>query len=802
MNLLISVVLLIHKLPRYCNGHRVSRIGSRVWLDNGRACLQTIYRDHARARLAAGARNGPSATAPVEITPAIDNTAIMTKFEILRSKLILTINLLFLVMIIAPAIALADGTALTLDDLFATPRLTGTTPSDVKWSPDSKHIAFTWNDEGRPEREVWLTSSNGQNVRRLDLKMEGQPVRDIAWQNDATMLGLSGENLWSSDLRSGRTTLVAAVGAGAGNLTVAPDGASAAFVRDGDLWLVDLSERSVRAATNLGIPSLSSLPKGRYSRAEREVGPGIWSGPSYAWSPDGKTIAVHVVDRREMRKVPFPNYLAEETAPNEVRRGYPGDPNEIRTVGLLDVATGELRFLDLPDPESNQDIDLSRSPDGGLLVDTAADTAIDRRIYTVDARTAKATEIWHSNRPSRMYTSFASAWHPDGKRVVFLSDIEDRYGLYAIEPTDTQFTPERLTDESYDVLGAPTVIASDNAIFYTGNGENPYEQHVYRIDTTAAPPRRITMLAGQNTGYPSPDGSSLAFIHSSDTSPPELYVTATDRGDAQRITHSPLASFDDQTWVEARYISFPSQVDDYTLHARIIEPPDMAKGRKYPVLFGPVYSNTARNRWAGNYSLVQQLLVKKGYIVVQVDSRGSNGYGRAFREEFLLGFAQDDIEDYASAVAFMETLPYVDPDRIGIWGSSYGGTLSVYSLLKKPGLFQVGVAAAAAVDPSFFGTDDVAIVRRPQTHPEVFENQAIRYAANLEDKLLFIHGMQDHVVPFKTTAVLAEELIRQGKDFDFAFAPGATHSWSREQHYEKYLFGKMIEYFDRHLRAP
>ena len=114
----------------------------------------------------------------------------------------------------------------------------------------------------------------------------------------------------------------------------------------------------------------------------------------------------------------------------------------------------------------------------------------------------------------------------------------------------------------------------------------------------------------------------------------------------------------------------------------------------------------------------------------------------------------------------------------------------------------MGVAAAAAVDPVFFGTDDVAIVRRPQTHPEVFERKALKHAANLEDKLLFIHGLQDHVVPFKTTAVLAEELIKQGKDFDFAFAPGATHGWSREQDYNRYLFGKMIEYFDRYLAEP
>ena len=291
-------------------------------------------------------------------------------------------------------------------------------------------------------------------------------------------------------------------------------------------------------------------------------------------------------------------------------------------------------------------------------------------------------------------------------------------------------------------------------------------------------------------------------MHNDDTSPNELYVASTKGGEPTRVTNSPLPAFTKRTWKAAEYVSFPSLVDDYTLHARILKPDNMEAGKKYPVIFGPVYSNTARNRWAGNYSLVQQLLVKKGYIVVQVDSRGSNGYGRAFREEFLLGFADQDIEDYASAVSYMESLDYVDPNRIGIWGSSYGGTLSVYTLLKKPGLFQVGVAAAAAVDPMFFGTDDVAIVRRPQTHPEIFERKALKYAGNLKDKLMFIHGLQDHVVPFKTTAVLAEELIKQGKDFDFAFAPGATHGWSRERNYDRYLFGKLIEYFDRYLVEP
>ncbi|WP_242610764.1 S9 family peptidase [Aquimarina brevivitae] len=693
----------------------------------------------------------------------------------------------------------AQENELTLDDVFTTPKLTGTTPSQPIWAPNSKHFAFSWNEPGVSGRGLWVSTSHGKEVRLLS-NAKSASVRDLAWVDANTILSLRGNHLWQTRLQQGEDSQYMPLETGAHNLSMAPSGKQVAYIKEGDLWLANLSSKQNRQLTEIGIASLSSLPKGRYSRPEREIGPGIWSGPTYKWSPDGQTIVFHVVDRREMRKVSFPDYLAEETNPNEVRRSYPGDPNEIRRVGLLDVASGQITYLDLPEPHANQVIDFNWSPNGTLLVDTASDTAVERKLYVVAPGASKLREIWRGVRESRMYTSFGSSWHPNGKQVVFLSDMGDRYGLYTIDASPSKDRPQLITDPSYDVLSAP--ISAGNAIFYAGNGVNPYEQHIYRVNMSGGKPEQLTQLAGRNIGYPSPNGQHLVFMHSNDIAPPELYVANSNGGDATRITHSPLPAFTERSWTAADYVSFPSLVDDYTLHARVLKPSNMQPGKQYPVIFGPVYSNTARNRWAGNYSLVQQLLVQKGYIVVQVDSRGSNGYGRAFREEFLLGFADQDIEDYASAVAYMESLDYVDPDRIGIWGSSYGGTLSVYSLLMKPGLFQVGVAAAAAVDPMFFGTDDVAIVRRPQTHPEIFERKALKYAANLEDKLLFIHGLQDHVVPFKTTAVLAEELIKQGKDFDFAFAPSATHGWSREQYYGRYLFGKLIEYFDRHLGTP
>jgi dipeptidyl-peptidase-4 len=160
-----------------------------------------------------------------------------------------------------------------------------------------------------------------------------------------------------------------------------------------------------------------------------------------------------------------------------------------------------------------------------------------------------------------------------------------------------------------------------------------------------------------------------------------------------------------------------------------------------------------------------------------------------------------DLDDLEDAVRWLARQPGVDPARIGVFGSSYGGTLTLHALFKKPGLFAAGVAGAPATDPRWFGPDDVAITRTPATHPEAFERgKAARYAEGLRDPLLIVHGMADDVVPFKTTADLAGQLVRLGKDFELEAGPTATHAWSRGPE-ARHLLGRLVEFLERHLRA-
>ncbi len=703
------------------------------------------------------------------------------------------------------AVAAAQTSApLTVERLVAQPSVTGTAPGAVAWSPDSQRVAFLWNDAAGRRCDIWIVEANGSTpTRATDEASVPAGISELAWTADATSLVfLSGGDLWRVPLGGTRkAAAVAKVGGEPWNLAVSPNGAHASFLKDGDLWLANLASGEVVQATRVGVPFVGTVQLGTYGRPDVEIGPYVWGGPTYVWSPDSRTIAVHYVDRRNVRKVPFPNYLGKETQPNEIRRAYPGDANEHRTVGLLSVETRQLNLLELPAPTENRIADFSWSPrTGQLLIDREADTAVDRWLDVVDPRSGERTQIWHDRRDTRIYNTVGSAWHSDGKRVVFLGDFGERYGLYLLTP-GSKAAPRLLTRAEFDVTAGPYVSGAARAIYYESNEPSPYERHVFRIPDGGGAATRITKLAGENQPFVSPDGRSVAVLHSDDVNPSELYLTDAQGGAARRITTSPPPEFRERQWARARYVTFPSRIDGYTLHARILEPRKLEPNRKYPVIFGAVYLNTVRNRWApGYYSTIQQLLVERGYIVIQVDVRGSTGYGRAFREEFLGDFAGEDLDDLESAAAYLKTVPHADTTRMGIWGSSYGGTLTVYSLLKKPGLFKAGVAGAAAVDPYFFGPDDVAIVRRPDSNPAAFERGAAQYAGNLRDHLLIIHGMADDVVPFKTTVKLAEELMRQGKDFDFAFAPAATHAWMSEPHYARYLLNKLVEHFDRYLQ--
>ena len=693
--------------------------------------------------------------------------------------------------------------SLTLDQVVQAAAITGSAPSGMAWSPDSRTLAFSWDSGGTGARHLWLVQHDGVQ-RRVLLRA---PVREFAWGSDSRVLhAVSGDalvrvTLPNRALPNGAADTIAIIGRDAHDFTPSPSGAQAAYLRDGDVWTVALTGLSStpRRLTQVGVPSIAKVPLGTYARLDREIGSGTWgtAAPAFAWSPDERSLAVHVVDRRAVRTVPFPYYLGDETQLNTLRRSYPGDANESRVVALVNVASGALTPLPFEDPTAVQILNYAWSPQGLLMVDRETDDATKRWVHVVRPGDAPRL-VYRDERASRIYTEHASAWSHDGKRVLLTTDRDDRYRVYAVSLTDS--TPVALTPSTHDVQGEAMALPG-GGIAWLSTAPVVAERHLWRAAPGKAP-MQVTRRAGTHRVTIAPDGRTVASLVSDDVTPPHLVLMPMSGGAEQVITPAGGAGLRAANLVAPRYVTIAGPGDVAgadSLRAKVWLPAAAQRGARVPVIFGPLYSNTVRNRWGGTYGLLQQLLVQRGYAVIQVDVRGSTGYGRAFREAFLIEWGGKDLDDLEATKRWLGAQAWADTSRTGIFGSSYGGLITVYSLFKRPGLFKAGVAGASATDPRFFGSDDVAITRRPQTHPDAFKRGALQYAGGLRDHLMLIHGLMDDVVPFKTTADLAEELMRQGKDFDLVIAPSATHGWTARPQHARYLLGKLVQHFDRHL---
>ncbi|MCL4847800.1 MAG: prolyl oligopeptidase family serine peptidase [Acidobacteria bacterium] len=720
------------------------------------------------------------------------------------------------------------STPLTVDRLTSQPLLAGTSPSRPVWAPDSRHLAFLWNDAARPFRDVWVVAAGADVPRRLtDLGRthpmapppDGDTLEALGAQASARAHGGVADLLWTPDstaivfvyrgdlfrvaIEGGDVQRLTRDGHGKSQVAYSPDGRFLSFLQGGDLWLWHLETGDLVQATSVAVPPVGRVPGARYQGNDVEFS-------SLSWSPDSQYVALEYNDRRDVRTENFPDYLGDGVRVERLRRDLPGENDHVRRLGIYGVMSGRVRFLDLPDPTDRRFSGFWWSPDGRhLLVDQSSEDVVDRYLLLVNPTDLSTRQIWHDAHERRTTRHWVSAWQTDSGGVLTVSDQDGRFRLWTTRLDAPR--PVRLTDGDWSVIGhrgppSLTVVPATREVFFVGTRQSPYERHVYRVPEGGGDVRQVTRLAGTHEPFVSPDGRTLAVLHSDDVTPPELYLIDLVAGTAeQRITHSPPEEFGRYPWVRPRYVTFRSRVDGYTLHARVIEPPGLDPTRKYPVILGPVYSNTARNAWAGtNGMLMQMLAIEGGYINLQVDIRGSVGYGRDFMNEFLGDYGGRDLDDLHSGVEYLISLGYVDPARIGIWGSSYGGTLTTGSLFRKPGVYKAGVAGAAAIRVNHFHTGDVRVAGRPNTTPRVFREQSMyNYAAGLRDHLLLIHGMQDDVVFFRDFVSLSEKLMLLGKDFEQAIAPSAAHGWSQRDYYARYMLNRLVGFFDRYLgRGP
>ena len=439
----------------------------------------------------------------------------------------------------------------------------------------------------------------------------------------------------------------------------------------------------------------------------------------------------------------------------------------------------------------------------------------DRWLAIVDFEKHALVCLHHLRDPAWIEWSFNDfGWLPDGRTLYYLSE-ESGYSHLYLRSID-EAAPHGLTMGSYEVSN-PRATRDGRFIDYTANASHPGVYEVHRIEIATGRAERLTALGGLLDWWLSPDEMRLLIRHSKATRPPELFVQAVEpRGTpAVPLTHAASDAFLRRAWVEPRIVEIPSSYapgraifarlylpDETTQHASAVR----KTSQRPAVLFihGAGYLQNAHSGWSYYFRefMFHTLLVRRGYVVLDMDYRASAGYGRDWRTAIYRRMGTPELEDLEDGVCWLVEHHDVDPQRVGLYGGSYGGFLTLMALFKRPDHFACGAALRPVTDWAHYNHGYTSnILDTPAVAPEAYETSSpIEFAEGLKDPLLICHGMLDDNVFAKDTIRLSQRLIELEKeDWEVALYPLEAHAFENPSSWlDEYR--RILKLFEMHLR--
>jgi dipeptidyl-peptidase-4 len=557
-----------------------------------------------------------------------------------------------------------------------------------------------------------------------------------------------------------------------------PDGKHVAFVRDFDLYAVDIATQAERRLTTGGREDL------RHGQADWIYFEEIWNRrwPSFWWSPDSKRLAFMEFDDAG---VPYHTVLDDAssgTARNVEQTHYPrsGEANPKVRLGIVGGLGGTVQWADLSDysPTSSLISEVGWWPDSSAAycyVQDRAQTWLDVVKVTPESGEDKAAT-------KRLFRDATKAWidspglihaYKDGT-FLWLSERDGWKHIYQYASDGT--LKAQVTSGPWEVRRLDHVDLKDGGIYFTGTREAPMSSDFYRVKP-GSPVERLTQSPGTHTANMSPDGK-LFLSSRSDIRTPDrtgLYtadgklvrtVDSNPSHETKRLRFGPHERFQ----IRAR--------DGFLLEAELILPPDLEPGKKYPVWFttyaGP-HTPTISDAWAGG-RMRDHAMAHEGFVIFHMDPRSASGKGAVSAWKAYKHLGVQELEDIKDAINWLKQKPYVDGSRIGMSGHSYGGYITSYAMTHSD-LFAAGIAGAPVTDWRDY--DSIYTERfmgLPQDNPEGYNaSSVVKAAGKLHGKLLILHGAIDDNVSLRNTMRLVQALQLANKDFELMIYPSSRH---------------------------
>ncbi|MFL5606411.1 MAG: prolyl oligopeptidase family serine peptidase [Gemmatimonadaceae bacterium] len=746
----------------------------------------------------------------------------------------------------------------SIRNIMRGPELYGRTPTNVRWSADSRWIYFQWNAAGtdwrEPLRPYRVRAEAGAQPERLT-NAQADSAAPYATDGKRSPDGRSrvveaNGDIYLVSLRDGSARRLTQTVAAESRPDFSSDGRTVYFVRENNAYALSLADGATRQLTDIrtGPAPMDSAKalgqRGRLEQQQRDLFEAVRDRAALDSAARDDRKAREAAGLQTIYLTATERVAGIDVAPNGraalVVIGQPAAAQRQAEVPQFVTSSGYVENLKtrtkVGDATARQRVLWVSLPSGKAtpLKVFGADSTATGNVAVAgwnDDGSRAALFAFPSNRKSRLLTlvrsdtaafttvetlrdsawvggpcSSCAGWYDNGQRLWYVSEATGYAQLYSAAATGGDVQP--LTQGKWEVLDVE-LSPDKREFFLTTNEPSPYEQQQYRMPVRGGARTRITTASGGHAAVASPDGRWLADVYSFVNRPPDLYLVANRPGAEQvRLTTSPSADFNGMTWLAPRIVDIPAS-DGVSVPAHIYTPTDMgAQPNGAAVIFvhGAGYLHNVGNFWSQypREYMFNQFLAKHGYVVLDLDYRASAGYGRDWRTAIYRWMGGRDLQDQVDASRWLAKNHGIPGSRVGVYGGSYGGFITLMALFTAQDYFGAGAALRSVTDWAHYNESYTsAILNRPQDDTLAYRRSSpIYFASGLRSPLLMAHGMVDVNVNYQDIVRLEQRLIELGKtDWTLASYPVEDHAFVRPSSWTD-EYTRIFDLFERTIARP
>ena len=622
--------------------------------------------------------------------------------------------------------------------------------------PDKKDFAFRFNEIQRNGNE-----KNG-NVSNVNFDRDG---------GDNLIFSTS-DGTGVYDLKTGRVISYIGFPKNSANREFSPGNAYLAYTKDNNLYITDGTgkETAISSEENKGIVCGRAV-----HRDEFGIKGGIF------WSPDGNKLAFYRMDETMVADYPIVDISTRIATEKSIKYPMAGEKSHEVTIGVYDIKTGQTVYLKTGESREKYLTNVAWSPDGKFIY--VAELNREQNHLKMNRYDAGSGD-WDKTLFEETHPKYVEPENPvlfvknNPNQFIWQSERDGFNHLYLYDVSGKLL--KQLTKGDWEVTDVVGFDEKGDHLFFISTNPTPIDRHAYSVNVKSGKINRLTTVPGMHNIAVSRSGRYLVSRYSSHDNPGEADLIDTRTGKAVTLAsaRNPFAAIN---MPPAELGTLKADDDKTDLFYRMIKPADFDAGKKYPVViyvYGGPHSQMVQNRWRYGSGGWETYMAQKGYIVFVMDNRGTTYRGRDFEDITYRQLGVEEAKDQMRGVEFLKSLPYVDADRLGIHGWSYGGFMTINMLLRYPDVFKVGVAGGPVIDWKYY---EVMYGERymdtPQENPDGYrEASLLNKAGNLKSRLLIIHGDEDPVVVLQQSLQFLKSSIDAGTHPDYFIYPGHEHN--------------------------